>query len=108
MLPIKYHRSNGDRKHYNHYPTNYTKVPDVNSLSANTTDGKGSKDNKNKAISTIAKLLPKLFILTLGSDFHLRFSVKVSWLNLSSYNLRQILIVSFEVFCSFSPVNYSC
>lgn len=68
----KYQRSNRDRKHYNHYPTNYTKVPDVNSLSANTTDGKGTKDNKNKAINTRAKLLPKLFILTLGSDFHLK------------------------------------
>lgn len=72
MLPIKYQRSNGDRKHYNYYRTNYTKVPDVNSLSANTTDGKVNKDNKNKSTSTRAKLLPKLFILTLGSDFRLK------------------------------------
>ena len=72
MLSIKYHRSNGDRKHYNYYRTNFTKVPDVNSLSANTADGKLTKDNENKATSNRAKLLPKLFILTLGSDFRLK------------------------------------
>ncbi len=72
MLSIKHQRSNGDPKHYNHYRTNYARVPDVNSLSANTIDGKVNKDNKNKATNNRPKLSPKLFILTLGSDFRLK------------------------------------